>query len=95
MTVVLATACDTTECLALHVGLPGASPDFERTAAARAGWDISRPGGPHYCPACSTGRGPVLDLGDCERCHGRRIAVADGERCLACGHLTPCPHDER
>ncbi|MBC9731158.1 hypothetical protein [Streptomyces sp. TRM68367] len=91
MTLVLATVCDTTECLALHIGLPGADDAFERAAAERAGWDLTRPDGPHYCPACRTGRGPVVELGECPRCHGSTEALRDGERCHGCGHLTPYP----
>jgi hypothetical protein len=91
MALVLTTVCDTTKCLALHVGLPGADAEHERAAAEQAGWDVTRPDGPHHCPACSTGGDPVLELGECPKCHGRQVALARGERCLYCRHLAPYP----
>jgi len=97
MALVLATVCDTTECLALHVGLPGAEAEHERAAAERAGWDVRFPDGPHHCPSCSRGMlgcGPVLELGECPHCTGSTRPDGDGERCHYCGHFVPYPADD-
>jgi hypothetical protein len=81
-----AVTCDRRGCLAVLLEPDDYPGEFE-DVAARSGW-TSGPEG-HTCPACQTGRGPVLERGECARCGGR-VGVRHGkERCMACGELTP------
>ncbi|MDH6604479.1 hypothetical protein M2164_000114 [Streptomyces sp. SAI-208] len=99
-----AVTCDASDCLALYLGrgdMPQ-STEFEHHIEAH-GW-VSRPAGQvlsdypdaldvlgHLCPACSNGRGPVLELGECPRCMGRTVDLPDGSTCHYCRHVQPQP----
>ncbi|GGP79968.1 hypothetical protein [Streptomyces melanogenes] len=81
-----AATCDRPDCLAVLLEPDHYSGAFEEAVTAY-GWTVG-PGG-HTCPACQSGRGPVLERGECARCGGR-VGVRHGtELCMACGQLTP------
>lgn len=84
-----AVSCDADGCLALYLAAPPLGPDAAVFAARRAGWNISAHGLTTRCPACSTGRTPVLERGDCPTCTGRTHHNRRGEVCQYCGHLVP------
>lgn len=89
-----AVGCDTTDCLALYLAVPQAGPDAALFAARRAGWNVGPAGIITRCPACSDGRAPVSERGNCPACMGSTHDGRQGEICHHCGHVTPFPADE-
>ena len=82
-----AATCDRRNCLAFLLEPAGDYPGTFEDVAARSGWTFGPEG--NTCPPCQTGRGPVLERGECHRCGGR-IGVRHGsELCMSCGQLTP------
>ncbi|MGW2485461.1 hypothetical protein ACWCWQ_37195 [Streptomyces sp. NPDC001571] len=108
MTVRDAVTCDKSACMAFYLEpvanpdtRPGLHPeptraddvlDFEQLVNL-AGWEADDAAG-HTCPACATGGGPVLELGECPRCGGRTADLEGGATCMYCKHVTPHPTDE-
>ncbi|MGW7506090.1 hypothetical protein [Streptomyces albidoflavus] len=48
----------------------------------------------HACPACTAGRGPVRDTGDCPNCGGLTITTPGDDRCRYCA-TPPTPPTHR
>lgn len=85
-------SCDTSGCLALFLAVPQLGLDAVAFAGRRAGWDVGQLA-PAVCPACRTGKGPVLERGECPRCLGRQRDLAEVAECMYCGHQEPHPAD--
>lgn len=90
-----AVTCDLPRCSAFRLE-PSGEPDVLETedvreAIRRAGWTSGEDG--HTCPACTAGRGPVLERGACPACGGATVDLAAGETCHYCRHVTPYPAD--
>ncbi|MDX3025355.1 hypothetical protein [Streptomyces acidiscabies] len=88
-----AVTCDRSQCSAfclepVHEPHAPETGEFEEVSR-RAGWTPGENG--HTCPACSTGRGPVLERGACPACGGATVDLAAGETCHYCRHVTPYP----
>ncbi|MEU2571776.1 MULTISPECIES: hypothetical protein [Streptomyces] len=89
--------CDGGGCLALFIGRPQWAADAAKFAAMRAGWRCGGLGSPDLCPSCrpdGTGRGPVLERGECPVCTGRQRELAEVTECMYCGHQEPHPADD-
>jgi len=89
-----AATCDTSGCLAIYLepdDLPEERPI--ETALEAAGWVLHDAAG-HACPGCVRGTGPVLERGECPRCCGSTVDLADGAVCHYCGHVSPHPPED-
>lgn len=102
-----AVTCDVDDCAALYLERDDTPEgvEFEEDIAAH-GW-VSRPAVlvlpghadatdvlGHVCPACTVGRGPVLERGECPACGGSTVDLPAGATCHYCRHVTPYPADE-
>ncbi|MGW2865630.1 hypothetical protein [Streptomyces sp. NPDC001205] len=86
-----AATCDRRHCLAVLLEPDDYPGEFEHVVAAY-GWTVGPEG--HTCPACQTGRGPVLERGECVRCGGR-VGIRHGmDVCMYCKQEQPAPDDE-
>lgn len=86
-------SCDRDGCEALFIGEAPWGLDLLRHTAIRAEWRIET-SGTATCPADAAGRGPVLETGECPRCHGRTRTLADVEECMYCLGRVPHPADD-
>lgn len=83
-----AITCDRPNCLAFLLEPPEEYEEDTLDDYAEAwGWTLGQDG--HACRACSIGRGPVLERGECPWCGGRVTTRHHQEVCMYCGHLTP------
>lgn len=82
--------CARRDCLAVYlVPLDLAEGMTGEDAARAAGWQSSPAG--LACPGCASGRGPVLERGECGRCMGSTTDRPAGNTCHYCGHVEPYP----
>ncbi|WP_030423430.1 hypothetical protein [Streptomyces sp. NRRL F-5065] len=79
--------CDHAGCLALYLPDVDAGSDVLGRAAQQVGWRRTTASG-HECPACVTGRGPVLERGECPTCTGRTVDLPNGQTCHYCQTVT-------
>ncbi|MEU9396607.1 hypothetical protein AB0D86_42235 [Streptomyces sp. NPDC048324] len=95
MSVRLAAFCDTDGCLAVFAPKPGTGRGGLVTTAVRLGWRSTNSNtGPETCPACVTGRGPVLERGECPVCMGSTVDLPAGATCHYCRHVEPHPDED-